>query len=102
MFDVKRFFLLLWLCVADAPSSLSGDLSGQVRGYLDASLDLFMADRTGKADFALRSAGGSVVSTRCTKTHTAGNLGFSIFGYHINFPSDTSQLVSVLYLLHVS
>ncbi|KAH8864621.1 SUN domain-containing protein 2 [Schistosoma japonicum] len=47
---------------------------------IDEALYRFAADRTGLTDYALESAGGSIVGTRCTKTYTEGASLFSIFG----------------------
>ncbi|KAA0192510.1 SUN domain-containing protein 1 [Fasciolopsis buskii] len=51
-----------------------------IQGLIDTALQRFAADRTGLADFALESAGGAIVGTRCTKTYTDGSALFSIFG----------------------
>ncbi|THD20335.1 SUN domain-containing protein 2 [Fasciola hepatica] len=51
-----------------------------IQSLIDVALQRFAADRTGMADFALESAGGAVVGTRCTKTYTDGSALFSIFG----------------------
>lgn len=51
-----------------------------VLAYIDGLLETFTADRTGKADFALESAGGTVVSTRCTRTYTSFKSAISLFG----------------------
>lgn len=51
-----------------------------VLAYIDGLLETFAADGTGKADFALESAGGTVVSTRCTRTFTSFKSAISLFG----------------------
>ncbi|KAF5399145.1 SUN domain-containing protein 2 [Paragonimus heterotremus] len=51
-----------------------------VQRQIDASLERFAADRTGLPDFALESAGGTVIATRCTRTYTGGAALFSLFG----------------------
>ncbi|VUZ43834.1 unnamed protein product, partial [Hymenolepis diminuta] len=51
-----------------------------VLAYIDGLLQTFTADGTGKADFALESAGGTVVSTRCTRTYTSFKSAISLFG----------------------
>ncbi|KAM3176719.1 hypothetical protein ACTXT7_005960 [Hymenolepis weldensis] len=51
-----------------------------VLAYIDGLLETFTADGTGKADFALESAGGTVVSTRCTRTYTSFKSAISLFG----------------------
>nr|CDS28442.1 SUN domain containing protein 1 [Hymenolepis microstoma] len=51
-----------------------------VLAYIDGLLKTFRADGTGRADFALESAGGTVVSTRCTRTYTSFKSAISLFG----------------------
>lgn len=43
-------------------------------------LGQYDADKTGLTDFALASAGGSIVSTRNTETYTAGAPWWSLYG----------------------
>ncbi|KAK7584044.1 hypothetical protein V9T40_005007 [Parthenolecanium corni] len=50
-----------------------------VKGVVRKALEVYDADKTGLADYALESSGGVVLSTRCTETKTA-NAQFSIFG----------------------
>ncbi len=52
----------------------------ELQGLIDKALALFAADRIGRPDFALESAGGSVVGTRCTQTYTDRPAVFSLFG----------------------
>lgn len=58
---MKMISSMLCLGVAADSASLSGDLSGLVSGHLDASLDLFIADRTCKAELAL-----IIISRKCS------------------------------------
>ncbi|KAM7536455.1 hypothetical protein Aperf_G00000083075 [Anoplocephala perfoliata] len=51
-----------------------------VVAYIDKMLETFAADGTGKADFALESAGSTVVSTRCTRTYNSFKSAISFFG----------------------
>ncbi|KAK8783805.1 hypothetical protein V5799_009830 [Amblyomma americanum] len=41
------------------------------------------ADKTGLPDYALESAGGSVVNTRCTETYSNGGRRYYMFGLPI-------------------
>ncbi|OQR73100.1 SUN domain-containing protein 1-like [Tropilaelaps mercedesae] len=57
----------------------------QAESDLDAAihraLKLYDADKTGMADYALESAGGSVLSTRCTETHDTSMGRYYMFGF---------------------
>ncbi|KAL5105992.1 hypothetical protein TcWFU_000006 [Taenia crassiceps] len=63
-----------------APKSTTGNIPAGVLAYIDSVFEVLMADGTGKADFALESAGGTVVSTRCTRTYTSFKSAISLFG----------------------
>ncbi|CUT99140.1 SUN domain containing protein 1 [Echinococcus multilocularis] len=65
---------------ANAPQSTTGDIPAGVLSHIDSIFEVFTADGTGKADFALESAGGTVVSTRCTRTYTSFKSAVSLFG----------------------
>ncbi|XP_014670274.1 PREDICTED: uncharacterized protein LOC106811235 [Priapulus caudatus] len=51
-----------------------------VRGIIQAELDKFNADKTGQVDYALESAGGSIISTRCSETYRGHSAQISLFG----------------------
>uniref|UniRef100_A0A8C4PZ71 SUN domain-containing protein n=1 Tax=Eptatretus burgeri TaxID=7764 RepID=A0A8C4PZ71_EPTBU len=60
-------------------SGQAGELSEErVKTLMHEALSLYHADRTGMADLALESAGGSILSTRCSETYEsrAGLLSF--------------------------
>lgn len=61
-------------CGKDCPS-----VAG-VQELIDRTLAVFAADRIAKPDFALESAGGSIIGTRCTQTYTDRPAVFSLFG----------------------
>lgn len=68
--------------VAQDGSVASGQIDmaeNQITEAIRKALEIYDADKTGKADFALESQGGIILSTRCTETKTA-NAQFSIFG----------------------
>ena len=81
------------MCVATEHSVTEGIPSG-VLAHIDSMFELFAADGTGKADFALESAGGNVVSTRCTRTYTNFKSALSLFGVTLAYWSRSPKLVS--------
>ena len=57
------------------------------------SLIQYDADKTGMFDYALETAGGSVVSTRCTETFVQKTAMYSIFGIPIWYPSNNPRTI---------
>lgn len=51
------------------------------------------ADKTGLFDFALETAGGSVISTRCTETYVQKSGMYSLFGIPIWYPSNNPRTI---------
>ncbi|XP_033100000.1 SUN domain-containing protein 1-like, partial [Anneissia japonica] len=51
------------------------------------------ADKTGMVDFALESAGGSIINTRCSKTYTPKTGLLSIFGFPLWYSSSSPRMV---------
>ena len=51
------------------------------------------ADKTGMFDYALETAGGSIISTRCTETYVQKTAMYSIFGIPIWYPSNNPRTV---------
>ena len=65
----------------------SSDLSQtDIQNLVDSALLKYGADKTGAFDFALETAGGSVVSTRCTQMYTARLPQYSWFGIPLWLP----------------
>ncbi|GAA50480.1 SUN domain-containing protein 2 [Clonorchis sinensis] len=64
-----------------------------VQKLIDAALERFAADRVGMADFALESAGGSIVGTRCTRTYTERAALFTIFGIPLARLSNSARTI---------
>ncbi|XP_017770488.1 PREDICTED: SUN domain-containing protein 2-like isoform X2 [Nicrophorus vespilloides] len=54
-----------------------------VKRLVKQVMDIYDADKTGLVDFALESAGGQIVSIRCTDQYTSGMAVYSIFGIPI-------------------
>ena len=55
------------------------------------ALTTYDADKTGLFDFALETAGGSVVSTRCTETYVRTGASYTLFGIPIWWPSNNPR-----------
>ncbi|XP_070581177.1 putative leucine-rich repeat-containing protein DDB_G0290503 [Ptychodera flava] len=75
---------------------LTGHMTEErIRDIINEALFLFSADKTGMVDYALESAGGSVISTRCSETHESKTALLSIFGiplwYAANSPRTAIQ-----------
>lgn len=56
-------------------------------------LAVYDADKTGLVDYALESAGGEILSTRCTENYRARSAEISIFGIPIWYPNNTPRTV---------
>jgi len=56
-------------------------------------LAVYDADKTGLVDFALETAGGQVLSTRCTESYQTRSAEISIFGIPLWYPSNTPRTV---------
>lgn len=57
------------------------------------ALRLFSQDRTGLADFALESGGGSILSTRCSETYETKAALLSLFGVPLWYFSQSPRAV---------
>ncbi|XP_076856150.1 SUN domain-containing protein 1 isoform X3 [Brachyhypopomus gauderio] len=57
------------------------------------ALKLYSQDRTGLADYALESAGGSVLSTRCSETYKTKTALMSLFGLPLWYFSQSPRAV---------
>ena len=55
------------------------------------ALVIYDADKTGLFDFALETAGGAVVSTRCTETYVHTGASYTLFGIPIWWPSNNPR-----------
>ncbi len=65
------------------------------------ALLLYGADKTGQPDYALESAGGSVISTRCSETYHRRTAQLSLFGiplwYASNSPRSVIQVQNLMF-----
>ena len=55
----------------------------EVSRIIKTELVTYDADKTGRFDFALESAGGTIASTRCTQTYDASTAVYSVWGIPI-------------------
>ncbi|KAF0293942.1 SUN domain-containing protein 1 [Amphibalanus amphitrite] len=56
-------------------------------------LALYDADKTGQFDFALESAGGSVLSTKCTEAFTVRTARLTVLGVPLWYPSNNPRSI---------
>ncbi|XP_055360204.1 SUN domain-containing protein 2-like isoform X2 [Betta splendens] len=64
-----------------------------VHAIVSNALRLFSQDRTGMADYALESAGGSILSTRCSETYQTKAALLSLFGLPLWYFSQSPRAV---------
>ncbi|GFO31380.1 sun domain-containing protein 1, partial [Plakobranchus ocellatus] len=64
-----------------------------VKSIVDEALAQFSADRVGLPDFALESAGGSVLSVRCSETYYRKTALVSVFGLPLWYTSNSPRTV---------
>lgn len=76
----------------DIATSGSGAMAEEaVRRIVREALAIYDADKTGLVDYALESAGGEIVSTRCTETYHTKSAQISIFGIPLWYPTNTPR-----------
>jgi len=81
------------LKVANSDKPAEGLNRTEVLEIVKNSLIQYDADKTGMFDYALETAGGSVVSTRCTETFVQKTAMYSIFGIPIWYPSNNPRTI---------
>ncbi|XP_061561577.1 SUN domain-containing protein 1-like isoform X2 [Phycodurus eques] len=64
-----------------------------VDAIVKSALRLFSHDRTGLADYALESGGGSILSTRCSETYETKAALLSLFGVPLWYFSQSPRVV---------
>ncbi|XP_029112835.1 SUN domain-containing protein 1-like [Scleropages formosus] len=82
--------------VADAvgrTAGAAGMSEEQVRLVVKNALKLYSQDRTGLADFALESGGGSILSTRCSETFETKTALMSLFGLPLWYFTQSPRVV---------
>jgi SUN domain-containing protein 1/2 len=83
--------------VASATQTMNVNVKGgtigeeDVRRIVRESLAIYDADKTGLVDYALESAGGQVLSTRCTENYQTKSAQISIFGIPLWYPTNTPR-----------
>ncbi|XP_055529649.1 klaroid protein [Wyeomyia smithii] len=75
---------------SDGGGGLSED---GVRRIVRDALRIYDADKTGLVDYALESAGGQILSTRCTENYHSQSAQISIFGIPLWYPTNTPRTV---------
>lgn len=56
-------------------------------------LQIYDADKTGQVDYALESAGGQIVSTRCTQRYDIKSRAFTLLGFTLYYESNNPRTV---------
>ncbi|EFN86429.1 Protein unc-84-like protein A [Harpegnathos saltator] len=64
-----------------------------VRKIVKEILRIYDADKTGQVDYALESAGGQIISTRCTQRYDIKSRAFSLFGFTLYYESNNPRTV---------
>uniref|UniRef100_A0A0A1WF31 SUN domain-containing protein 1 n=1 Tax=Zeugodacus cucurbitae TaxID=28588 RepID=A0A0A1WF31_ZEUCU len=64
----------------------------EVHKIVKSVLNIYDADKTGLVDFALESAGGQILSTRCTENYQTKSAQISIFGIPLWYPTNTPRI----------
>eukprot|EP00057_Strongylocentrotus_purpuratus_P010450 XP_011664924.1 PREDICTED: uncharacterized protein LOC586381 [Strongylocentrotus purpuratus] len=75
---------------AAAGGSLDED---RVKSIVITAFDMYNADKTGMVDYALESAGGSIISIRCSETYAFKTALFSLFGIPLWYLSNSPRTV---------
>ncbi|XP_041364604.1 SUN domain-containing protein 2-like isoform X5 [Gigantopelta aegis] len=79
--------------VPSGSSKGSGVSEEYVRFIVDEAIQKFSADKTGMADYALESIGGSIISIRCSVTYYKKTALVSIFGIPLWYASNSPRTV---------
>lgn len=71
----------------------SSILDERIYKIVNDRLKVYDADKTGRVDYALESAGGEIVSTRCTQTYDIKSGVLKLLGFTIYSKSNNPQTV---------
>ncbi|XP_051157448.1 uncharacterized protein LOC127279253 isoform X2 [Leptopilina boulardi] len=73
---------------------IRGDVSLEdMRRIVKEILKIYDADKTGRVDYALESAGGQVISTRCTQGYNVKTRAYKLFGLTLYYESNDPRTV---------
>lgn len=64
----------------------------EIEALIQRAIATYDADKTGLFDFALESAGGSVVSTRCTESYLRYEATYTLFGIPVWWKSNNPRV----------
>ncbi|XP_018315610.1 uncharacterized protein [Mycetomoellerius zeteki] len=64
-----------------------------VRKIVKEVLRIYDADKTGQVDYALETAGGQIISTRCTQQYDIKSRAFSLYGFTLYYESNNPRTV---------
>ena len=73
-----------------------------IQGLIDLALTKYDADRTGKCDFALESAGGSVITSMCSKTYAPSQASINLFGIPLWIINSSPRSIIQVSRLHIT
>lgn len=65
----------------------------QVQKIVKEILKIYDADKTGRADYALESAGGQIISIRCTQRYNVNTRAFKVLGFTLFYESGDPRTV---------
>jgi SUN domain-containing protein 1/2 len=65
----------------------------KVLEMIQQQLNIYDADKTGKVDYALESAGGSIISIRCSETYQQRTAQLTVFGIPLWYTSNSPRVV---------
>ncbi|XP_011352313.1 uncharacterized protein LOC105288045 isoform X2 [Ooceraea biroi] len=68
-------------------------LDERMRKIVKDILRVYDADKTNQVDYALESAGGQIINTRCTQRYDIKSKAFSLFGFTLYYESNNPRTV---------